>query len=101
MTKFLKKHWIDVLVILAVAALLVLLAVQVSVQNNFPKKWGIFKDYFITNNGYKMLLNGMKNTALIAVFGLGIGIVIGTLIAVVKVIPPYKNATYTPHTFCA
>ena len=52
MTKFLKKHWMDVLVILAVAALLVLLAVQVSVQNKFPKKWGIFKDYFITNNGY-------------------------------------------------
>lgn len=100
MTKFLKKHWMDVLVILAVAALLVLLAVQVSVQNNFPKKWGIFKDYFITNNGYKMLLNGMKNTALIAVFGLGIGILIGTLIAVVKVIPPYKKITRYAQKVC-
>lgn len=100
MTKFLKKHWMDVLAIAAVVLLFAFLAYQIAVQNNFPKKWGIFYDYFVTNNGYKSLLDGMKNTALIAVLGLGIGIVIGTLIAVVKVIPPYKKLTRYAQKVC-
>ncbi|MBQ6420409.1 MAG: amino acid ABC transporter permease [Clostridia bacterium] len=37
--------------------------------------------------GYQRVLQGLKNTATIAVLGLLIGIVIGTLIAIVKVIP--------------
>ena len=41
-------------------------------------------------NGYVMVLEGLKNTLLIAVIGLIIGIVLGTLIATVRVIPKYK-----------
>ncbi len=58
-----------------------------------PKKWSVFYHTFINNNGYKEVLGGLKNTVIIAVAGLLIGIVIGTLIAAVKVIPPYKRLT--------
>ena len=52
--------------------------------------WNLFYRQFITYNGYKTVLNGLLATVEIAVFGLAIGIVIGTLIAVVKVMPKYK-----------
>ncbi len=58
-----------------------------------PKKWGVFYNTFINNNGYKEVLGGLKNTVIIAIAGLFIGIIIGTLIAAVKVIPPYKKVT--------
>lgn len=54
--------------------------------------WDIFYKSFITNEGYKDVLLGLKNSMLIAVFGLAIGIVIGTLIAVIKVVP--KNNVF-------
>lgn len=54
------------------------------------KYWNLFYKQFITYNGYKTVLNGLLATVEIAVFGLAIGIVIGTLIAVVKVMPKYK-----------
>ena len=38
-------------------------------------------------NGYQRVLTGLKNTVLIAVVGLAIGILIGTLIALVRVVP--------------
>ena len=47
-------------------------------------------EYFIEYNGYVTVLEGLKNTLLIAVLGLVIGIFIGTLIATVRVIPKYK-----------
>ncbi len=97
---FFKKHWMDILVILGVCALFALLAYNVYYRFNFAKKWAIFWDYFVTNKGYQTLLTGMKNTVLIAVFGLLIGIVIGTLIAVIKVIPPYKKPTRYAQTVC-
>ena len=50
-------------------------------------KFQIFYHEFITNEGYNMLLDGLKNTAIIAVFGLFIGLIIGSLIAVVKLAP--------------
>lgn len=43
--------------------------------------------YFIEYEGYKDYLIGLKNTAIIAVFGLLIGFIIGFLIATVKIIP--------------
>ena len=46
-----------------------------------------FKLYFIEYEGYKDYFTGLKNTAIIAVFGLLIGFVIGCLIATVKIIP--------------
>lgn len=49
--------------------------------------WDNFYNSFITHGGYNDVLRGLGNTMLIAVFGLAIGIVIGTLIAVVKVVP--------------
>lgn len=100
MKQFLKKHWIDILVLAAVVVGAVLLAALIANQFNFAKKWVFFDRYFFQNNGYKKLLTGMRNTALIAVFGLLIGIVIGILIAVVKVIPPYKRATRYAQRVC-
>ncbi|MBQ7336692.1 MAG: amino acid ABC transporter permease [Clostridia bacterium] len=90
----------DILVILVVAVLLCLLAYNIYDRFNFAKKWEIFYRYFVINDGYQILLTGIKNTALIAVLGLLIGIVIGTLIAVVKVIPPYKKITRYAQTVC-
>lgn len=52
-------------------------------------EWELFYSKFITYRGYKDALNGLKTTMLIAVLGLLIGIVIGTLIAVIKVVPKY------------
>lgn len=53
-------------------------------------KWDKFYTQFVTYGGYKNVLEGLLNTVEIAVFGLLIGIVIGTLIAITKVVPQYK-----------
>ena len=90
----------DILAILLVTIAVVAIAVSVYFRFNFANKWKIFYDYFVVNNGYKDLLRGMKNTALISVLGLLIGIVIGTLIAIVKVIPPYKKLTRYAQKVC-
>lgn len=52
--------------------------------------WNEFVKQFITLKGYENVLNGLWATAQIAVIGLLIGIIIGTLIAVVRVMPKYK-----------
>ena len=101
MKKFLKKHWVDVLVILAVAVGGVFLALTIADRFNFDKKWGFFYNYFVTNKGYKILLNGVKNTGLITLFGFLIGSLIGTVIAVVRVIPPYKKLTRYAQKVCS
>ena len=54
------------------------------------KAWNLFYRQFITYGGYRSVLEGLLATVQIAIFGLIIGIVIGTLIAVVKVMPKYK-----------
>lgn len=54
-------------------------------------KWAKFWQSFWVNEGYKRVLSeGLTNTLIIAVSGLLIGIVIGTVIAAVKVMPKYK-----------
>ena len=55
-------------------------------------KWNAFVRTFIDNDGYKRVLTGLGNTVQIAVIGLIIGIVIGTLIAIAAVTPKYKVA---------
>ena len=50
-----------------------------------------FIKQFITNKGYESVLRGLLITVEIAVFGLLIGVVIGTLIGVVRVMPKYKR----------
>lgn len=52
--------------------------------------WNEFIKQFITLHGYENVLKGLWATLQIAVLGLLIGIVIGTLIAIVRVMPKYK-----------
>ncbi|MBE6552669.1 MAG: amino acid ABC transporter permease [Ruminococcaceae bacterium] len=51
-----------------------------------------FIEVFIDYGGYKSVLTGLKNTLIIAILGLAIGIVLGTVIASVKVMPKYKKS---------
>lgn len=53
--------------------------------------WEIFVREFVEREGYKLVLNGLLNTIIIAVFGLLIGFVIGSVIAVIKTIPANKK----------
>ncbi len=55
------------------------------------EQWDLFWRQFATKGAYKNVLSGLGITAEIAVLGLLIGIVIGTLIAVIKVVPKYKT----------
>ena len=58
-------------------------------MDNFELKVKQFLEIFVNQNGYQKVVEGLKNTILIAVLGLIIGILIGTLIATVRVIPNY------------
>ena len=59
-------------------------------MGNLEKKIETFIRIFIEQDGYKMAMEGLKNTLIIAVIGLIIGILIGTLIATARVLPKYK-----------
>lgn len=59
-------------------------------MEDFIIKWNKFWQTFIGANGYERVLEGLKNTVIIAVIGLIIGIVIGTLIALTEVAPKYR-----------
>ena len=59
-------------------------------MGNFDQKVEKFIEIFIEQNGYLKVVEGLKNTILIAILGLMIGIVIGTIIATIRVIPKYK-----------
>ena len=60
-------------------------------MGSFKLKLDTFLEAFIDNGGYVSVINGLKNTLIIAVIGLVIGIIIGTLIATVRVLPKYKT----------
>lgn len=59
-------------------------------MGNFDKKIDRFLEIFLEQNGYVTVIEGLKNTLMIAIVGLIIGILIGTLIATVRVLPKYK-----------
>ena len=60
-------------------------------MGNFEQKVKIFTEIFWQEKGYIRVLQGLQNTLMIAIAGLIIGVVIGTLIASVRVIPKYKR----------
>ena len=70
-------------------------------MGNFNLKVDKFINIFIEQNGYVKVVEGLKNTLLIAVIGLIIGIVISTLIATVRVIPKYKVLPRILNGFCS
>lgn len=74
---------------------------MISFVKSFPKKVDIFLEVFLEQGGYNEVLTGLKNTILIAVTGLIIGIVIGTLIATVRVLPKYSKASKILNSFCS
>ena len=47
--------------------------------------WEAFYDQFVTKGGYRNVLEGLRNTLIIAILGLVIGIVVGTIVASVQV----------------
>lgn len=49
-----------------------------------------FFDILLNKGGINVVLDGLKNTMMIAVCGLIIGVVIGTLIATIRVLPKYN-----------
>lgn len=51
------------------------------------RAWNVFYRQFITYGGYKTVLDGLASTVEIAVFGLCLGIAVGTIVAVVRVVP--------------
>ena len=60
-------------------------------MGNFDQKLIKFIEIFVEQNGYAKVIQGLQNTLLIAVTGLIIGIIVGTLIATVRVLPKYKT----------
>lgn len=70
-------------------------------MGSFSKKIARFSTIFIDQNGYVKVLQGLKNTILIAVSGLVIGIVIGILIAGVRVMPKYKRLPRILNSICS
>ena len=54
-------------------------------MNDFAHKLEVFFKYFIDYENYKIVLTGLRNTLVIAVCGLIIGIVIGSIVAAFKV----------------
>ena len=70
-------------------------------MGNFDKKLEVFWNAFYANQGYNMVLNGLKNTLIIAVMGLLIGALIGTIIAAVRVMPKYKTLPRVLNGICS
>lgn len=70
-------------------------------MDNFGAKVDQFIKVFIDQNGYQRVVEGLRNTLVIAVAGLIIGILIGTLIATVRVIPKYKRLPRILNGICS
>lgn len=70
-------------------------------MGNFDMKIQAFLETFIDGGGYRNVLTGLQNTMIIAVCGLLIGIVIGTLIAIIRVLPKYKTLPKVLNSICS
>lgn len=70
-------------------------------MGNFSQKIDKFIEIFLEQNGYVKVIEGLQNTLLIAVSGLIIGIIIGTLIATVRVLPKYKRLPRVLNGICS
>ncbi|MBQ8292319.1 MAG: amino acid ABC transporter permease [Bacilli bacterium] len=57
---------------------------------NWANKFEVFWNSICQENFQQLILKGLFNTLLIAVMGLIIGIIVGTLLAICKVAPKYK-----------
>lgn len=70
-------------------------------MGSFDKKIDRFLEVLIEKNGYVTVVEGLKNTLMIAITGLIIGILIGTLIATVRVLPKYKLLPRILNAICS
>lgn len=70
-------------------------------MGNFDKKLAKFWEIFYEYDGYTRVLTGLRNTLYIAVIGLVLGILIGTVIAVIEVFPKYKRLPRVLNRFCS
>ena len=70
-------------------------------MGNFGQKIDKFIEIFLEQNDYVKVIEGLQNTLLIAVSGLIIGIIIGTLIATVRVLPKYKRLPRVLNGICS
>ena len=70
-------------------------------MGNFGAKLESFNNYMFESGGYKRVIEGLQNTVNIAVLGMLIGMVIGILIATVRVIPKYKTMPKILNGICS
>lgn len=71
------------------------------IMGNFSIKVEKFIDILVNKGGYVKVLEGLQNTLIIAISGLIIGAIIGTLIATVRVIPKYKTLPKVLNGICS
>lgn len=69
-------------------------------MSGFELKVNKFIETLVEYKGYVKVLEGLENTLKIAILGLAIGIVIGVLIATIRVIPKYKVLPRILNGFC-
>lgn len=68
---------------------------------NLAYKFEVFLDLFFVKGGWKRVVGiGLRNTVIIAVLGLSIGVLIGTLIGIVRVMPKYKRFPRMLNSIC-
>lgn len=70
-------------------------------MGNFGRKVERFLEILIDQRGYVDVLEGLRNTLIIAVLGLIIGILVGTVIASVRVMPKYKTLPKVLDKICS
>ena len=68
---------------------------------NWSTKWAKFFSTMESEYFQKLLVKGLINTIQVAVWGLIIGIVLGTIIAIVKVAPKYRRSLRILDKICS